>query len=340
MTRNPAKIRLSGQSGVYKTVYTDMDQYLKQRQDGKSETYYLTYPVPTELQELVGRRYERKSTGTTNLRDARRVAAELVALYERKYQLLYAQITSTEHDVKKPKSTAISATLSEKLISTLCEAWRATHLKSDDRERDEGIDSTDLEDIQAYARAIEIDARELLALGRNAASFAHVCEEACDWAETLGYLIAQNDPSIAIYIRKFAAEKFEVAKALVARNKGEPVLTPDLPAHFKGLTLAEYKPHWLGVHIKGLAQKTKVGYSGRVDQFIRFLNLKFPELDNAPLRAIEGRHIQAYASYLLNDEELHPGTIVDGHLPAIRSCFQYAFSDGHTIANPCMNVKL
>jgi integrase len=317
-----------------------MDQYLQKRADGKSGTYYVCYPVPAELHTLVGRRYERKSTGTANQRDARRVAAELVAGFERGYQVLYAQVVSPNIDANADDPPAVRVALSETLIASLCERWRISHLNSDDEERDEGIDDTDLALIATYAASIELQARELAAMGRKAPSFVHVRMEACDWAETVGYGIAENDAEIMAYVRKFASEKFAVSKALVARNKGEPVLTPPIPQGFNGATLLDYLPIWLETHVAGLAPKTKILYVGRIKQFVRYLSAKFPELSQMPLRAIEGRHVQGFVSFLLHEEQLHPGSIRDGHLPALRSIFQFARADEETMSDPCANVKL
>jgi integrase len=63
-------------------------------------------------------------------------------------------------------------------------------------------------------------------------------------------------------------------------------------------------------------------------------------MNGMPLRAIEGRHVQAFVTFLMNEEELHPGSINDGHLPALRSIFAFALSAGHALSNPCVNVKL
>jgi hypothetical protein len=66
---------------VYKTAR--MDAYLTHRSDSKSAAYYIQYPVPKDVQPLLsGRRYERRTCGTSDLSVARRVAAALVASWE------------------------------------------------------------------------------------------------------------------------------------------------------------------------------------------------------------------------------------------------------------------
>lgn len=339
MTRDTGKSRTPEKSGVYKSVHTPLDHYLKSRPDGKSDKYYLVYPVPSDLQQIVGKRYERKSTGTTNLRDARRVAAKLVAQLEDKFKVLYAQLGSLEA-APAPEPHAVPTLLSDVLIDSFCERWRIAHLHSDDRERDDGLDSDDIEDIEVYAKAIELDAREINQMGKKAPSFSHILEEALDWAETLGYLISEKDIDVAKYVRKFAAEKLIVAESLRARNRGDTVVTPSMPERYLGKTLTEYKEIWLRSHIAGLVVKTRNLYSGRIDQFVRFLNNKFPELNGMPLRVIEGRHVQAFVNFLMHEEELNPKSINDGHVPPLRSIFGFAVADGEAEDNPCKNIKL
>jgi hypothetical protein len=222
MTGKIAKSRAYGTSGVYKSVHTSMDLYLKQRTDGKSDAFYIQYPIPLELQNKLGSRYLRKSTGTS-LQEARRLAAQLAAQFERKFQVLRAELVTFDGDLVPVATRAPRVALSEDLISRLCELWEISHLHSDDRERDDGLELADLEDIETYAKAIELDARAIMVMGNKAPSFVHVREEACDWAETSGYDIAPNDPAITAFVRKFAAKKFEIAKALLSRNQGEPV---------------------------------------------------------------------------------------------------------------------
>jgi len=335
-----AKSKTYWPSGVYKSVHTKMDSYLKKRTDGKSDMFYVEYPIPVELQAHFKKRYERKSTGTANPQEARRVAAQLAVQFENKYRALRLELAAADADIGPARTPAPHVALSEDLIAGLCERWHIAHLHADDRERDDGLERADLDDIAAYASAIERDAREIMAMRHKAPSFVHVREEACDWAETVGYGIASNDPAMATYVQKFAAGKFAIAKALLARNQGEPVITPELPERFRGQTLTEYKSTWLNDRIAGLAEKTKDLYAGRIDQFTRFLASRFPEMNDMPLRAVEGRHIQGFVAFLMNEEQLHPGSINDGHLPPLRSIFKYALSDGQTLSNPCAHVVL
>lgn len=340
MTRDIDKSRCSEGPGVYKTVHKPLDRYLKKRPDGKSDKYYLVYPVPRELREVVGARYERKSTNTANLSDARRTAAKLAALLEDKFRVLLSNLAIPNRESSSTSPSAVSVSLSEDLIESFCERWRISHLHSDDRERDDGLDGGGIEEIETYAKAIELDAREINAMGKNAPCFVHVSEEATDWAETLGYLLVANDPLTVKYIRKFAAEKFAIADALRARNRGDVVLTPSMPSQYHGKSLQEYKEIWLTKHIAGLAEKTKGLYAGRIDQFIRYLSKNFSEINNMPLRSIEGRHVQAFVNFLMHEEELHPRSIRDGHLPPLRSIFNWARADGETSTEPCKNVML
>lgn len=347
MTRDTSKNKGKQESGVYKTVYKPLDNYLKQRGDGKSDTFYLTYPVPSELQQILGKRYERKSTGTNNLRDARRVAAEMAAQLERKFRILFAEIALSPAPEEESFPSQIPIELSEEFIDSLCERWRVNHLNADDKERffDAGDEAKfgstlDIAEIEIYAKAIELDAREINSSGTRATSYPYVLDEAAGWAHTLGYAIDEKDPLIAKYVRKFAAEKLAISVALLARNRGDSVLTPDMPQKYRGATLEQYKDKWLKEHIGGLVDKTKSLYAGRIDQFIRFLSSKYPEMNGRPLRAVEGRHVQAFLNYLMHEQQLHPNSIRDGHLPPLRSIFKYALADGEAVSNPCAVIML
>lgn len=356
MTRITSKINGKQESGVYKSVYKPMDAYLKKRADGKSDTYYLTYPVPGELQDVLGKRYERKSTGTNNLRDARRVAAEMVAQIERKFRVLRVERDAPVELDEPSFSAPVQVALSYELIDSFCERWQIHHLQADDRERfaedsldyetDEAKNKASLEftvlidEIDTYAKCIELDAREITAAGTRASSYPHVLDEAAGWADTLGYLIDDKDPLIAKYVRKFAAEKFTVAMALQTRKLGGSAPTPDIPEKYKGASLAQYKEKWLDQHIGGLAEKTKSLYSGRIDQFSRFLSVTYPEMNDLPMRAVEGRQVQAFVNFLMHEEKLHPDSIRDGHLPPLRSIFKFAVADGEAVSNPCATVML
>jgi len=337
MTRDTAKSRLSEKPGVYKSVHI-MEKYLDKRADGKSGFYYINYPVPPELQRELGRRYERKSTGTNNLRDARRIAAELAALFEKKFQVIRARMDSDS--AENTASPLVPVLLSQALIEEFCEQWFATHLHSDEEERDDGLDDADLDDLEMYVAAIEMDARELASRGRKATSFVHIREEAVDWAAAHGYEISDNDPEIFTYVKRFAVKKFEVAKALQARNQGDPVLTPSVPASFIGETLTEYMVIWLRDHVHELHEKTKKIYSIRIVRFCKFLSERYPDIHRKPLRAIEGEHVQAFATYLNKEEILSQKTIKDGYLPALSSIFTYARADGKCLSLPLEHVKL
>jgi len=350
---NTAKSKQNGTVGVYKTVLTDMDLYLKKRSDEKSDAYQLCYPVPRELQSIFKKRYVRKSTGTADLRTARRVAAQLVAQCERTFQSAYAKLSSgLDLATAVPPQLAnmgLSPTLpvvslTAELIADLCERWRVSHLQTDDAERDDDFGLDDIKDIGEYAQNILSDAKEITIVGKNASSFVYVKEEACDWADMLGFCILDGqggqDPLLAEYVKKFAMEKASVAKALLARNEGEVTPTPSLSKRFQGMSIQEYKPIWMKERIAGNDPSTVMLYAGRIDQFEQFLGKKFPEMKGTTLRAIEGRHVQAFTSYLLMDEKLKTSSVQNGHIPALRSFFSYALSDGHVEIDPCANVKL
>jgi hypothetical protein len=185
--------------------------------------FYVEYPIPLEFQAHFKKRYERKSTGTSIRQDALRVAAHLVALFEDKFRALRLERDAFDAEVGPARPLAPQVALSEDLIAGLCERWYLAHLHADDRERNEGLGVAGSEDIEVYANAIELDARDILKRRHEATSYVHVCEEARDWAETVGYFIAPNDPAIGAYVQKFSAGKFAIAKALLARNQGEPV---------------------------------------------------------------------------------------------------------------------
>lgn len=105
-----------------------MDLYLYKRTDGKSDTFYVGYLIPPELQAHIGRRYKQKSTGTENRREARLVAAQLVAQFERKFQVLYAELATVDADIGPVRAPAPCMALPEELMAGLCERWRANPL--------------------------------------------------------------------------------------------------------------------------------------------------------------------------------------------------------------------
>lgn len=326
---------------MYKSVHK-IDHYLQRRGDGKSDKLYVVYPIPPDLHQHLGKRYDRTSSGTSNRADARRFAAEHIASLERKFAVMRAKLFSMSSELGPVARPIVLLPLENDVISSLCEQWRITHLHADDKEREvnEGLDSADIEDIETYAKAVSLDARAIIAQGRQASSFLHVSEEALDWANTLGFRIDESDPLFIKYIRQFAAEKSVVSDILSGRNNGNSILTPSFPAANDGKSLEEYQGQWLSQHIGGLEDKTKSLYAGRVNQFARFLSERHPALHNAPMRTIKGKHIQGFVNFLMHEEGLHPRSIRDGHLPALKSIFKFGLADGELDTNPTTNVVL
>ncbi|WP_370633074.1 DUF6538 domain-containing protein [Achromobacter sp. ACM05] len=90
----------------------------------------MRYPVPRDVQALRGKRYERRSCSTEDPRQARLVAAKLVAQWEQEYQRLRDSAAALTPPLVEAKSTP----LSDELIEQICHRWYGSSIRSDDSE--------------------------------------------------------------------------------------------------------------------------------------------------------------------------------------------------------------
>jgi integrase len=320
-----------------------MDAYLTYRSDSKSAVYHIQYPIPRDVQERRGKRYERKSCRTADLRDARRIAASLIAGWERDYQRI--RLEAVAASIQPSEDVPIS----DALIGQICDRWHASALKSDDEERDElgdiaeeeaGSREQAAEELATYLRSLEVDARQVAAQGKAAPSYPIIVSAVLEFADSIGYSFMPSDSLLPKLAKQFAATQVQVAKDLNNRNSGNFVDTPAVPASFAGLSVLEYLPEWERLHVQGLKPRTINSYKTRITQFQQYCVNEYPELKDTSFRAIERKHVQAFVNHLMHEKKLHPNTIQDGYLAALSSICKYAVADGHVDRDPTDGVVL
>ncbi|MGY2492135.1 DUF6538 domain-containing protein [Cupriavidus sp. CP313] len=199
----------------------DMPKYLYQRDDGRSQNWYVRLHAPTEIHALLapGQREIRKSTGTPDRQKAKAIGARLEAEYRQKWEALRAT---------PGRASLQTVGLTTSLITQICGARLGSWSLTDDFERieQEGLDEESLQRIEEFCTLTDAVMRSILAQGRSSSHWAPVVKGILEWCEDLGYDIETTDPLFPQLVRGFAAAEKEAHAIIRLRNNGE---TPAFP---------------------------------------------------------------------------------------------------------------
>jgi hypothetical protein len=203
-------------AGVTKNCDKDEDKmpkYLERR----NARYYVRIVAPRAVQPFLDKAewVFRKSTGTGDLKQAKVIAAELVAKKQREWLLLGRPVPSDE--------VLDDVSLTESLIQQIAGARLHSWIATDNNARfgPHGLNNEELAKIEKFCKHSDVIMRSILAQGRGASSWSDVVEEVLDWCYTLGYDVDTSDERFPELMRAYAAAERKAHEFISARNSGE-----------------------------------------------------------------------------------------------------------------------
>ncbi|QIE22851.1 phage integrase SAM-like domain-containing protein [Caballeronia sp. SBC2] len=302
---------------------------LYKRSDGKSPFYWVRLDVPLPLRAQLGT-VKRASTKQTDRTQAHAAALRLVAQWCA--GLVDPAIAQAAHE---PDGRRVH--LTDELADEICRGRRETVMWS--AEHDVNVDSFDEENghVSLAETVAEWAPRysSVVEQGRRSTHFADVAELATEWAWSLGYELAADDPGLTSFVRKFAIAERRASRAIEAARNGEPSEADGLSsipvaagAHKLGHLLTEWEQN----RSRHIVPESREQYAARFRVFINFV-------DDIPYPIVTKAHITRFLEYLVFEKDLSENTVNDGYLPALQTVFSYAHSMNRIDINPTEGVS-
>lgn len=219
-----------------------------------TKNIYVRLIPPQDLQGLPGVREFRKSTGTADARKAKPIGAQMIANKLKEWADLRAS-------QKSPNAAATSQILSTELIEFICGRRMYLRMAIDDGGRYLGDGHTE-ESLAKHESVWLADVKcmeSILARGRGSPHWVQTAKLMDEWCEQIGIIVERTDPLYNRLINEYVRGELEGAKLLLARNRGESVVSPSMPK-LLGIQLSsmtdlyfEHKQKSVGAHSIGTA---------------------------------------------------------------------------------------
>jgi integrase len=301
---------------------------LYKRSDDKSHCYYVKLVVPLSLQGQLGK-VKRRSTKQTDRAKAHAEALRMVATW---CAGLVEPATS-----RAPEPDGRQVRLTDELADELCRGRRQAVMWS--AEHDVNVDAFDEENghVSLAETAAEWAPRysSVVEQGRRSTHFADVAELATEWAWSLGYELAADDPGLTSFVRKFAIAEKRANRAIDAARNGEPGEADGLssiPVAAGAHKLGSLLTQWEQNRSRHIVPESRELYAARFRAFIDFV-------DDIPYPVVSKAHITRFLEHLVFEQDLSENTVNDGYLPALQAVFSYAHSMNRIDVNPAEGVS-
>ena len=230
---------------------TNLPKHLEKRADGRSPNYYVRLVAPRAIQPFLSKKdiEFRVSTGTANLREAKVIAADLVARKTREWDAHYKAMQPNQ----RPRHTPLTESLIKQIAGARMQSWLATDYR--ERVTDGGVDNETLAEMDAFCARSETAMRSILAQGARSDNWPSVVEDILDWCETLEYSIDVTDSQFPLLVRAYANAERDAQKYVYARNMGEEPQIKDVEL-LVGTTLSAMTAQYSNHKSKNVGQKT------------------------------------------------------------------------------------
>lgn len=280
--------------------------------------YYFRTRVPADLKDHFGRK--REIVESLKTPDKKRAEA-----------LVRTKTIELENHFAQLRRGA-QTTISDEEISRLIAKATATRMQADEEGRIAGMSE---EDFAGHIKRLEeVEAEGTAAIARG--QLGAIQAKADDWLIGHGYNLPRDSEGYRKFVFEFAKAQARVSQSIRARNRGEPVDTPAMPANVKAgqgaHTLADLCSYWKKQ--KSPRPKTVI----EADSVLR----RFAEINGElPPAKVQRRHIIAFRDRLVEDGKA-PGT-VKKLLGLLGGMFQIAVEDDAQFGvetNPVRDVKV
>jgi integrase len=285
----------------------------------RGAVYYFRAKIPSDLKLHFGRKREiMESLKTSNKREAE----QLVRTKSVELDNHFAELRRQQHETPKTK-------ISEADIARIVAKATATRMKADEEGRILGLSDEDFTRHLKWLEDAEANGSAAVARGR----FEGLQMMIDDWLGGHGFDLQKDSEGYRKFAFEFAKAQMRVNQQLRARDRGEPIDTPEMPAETKGgaFKLSDLCDYWKKQ--KNPRPKTII----EADSVLRRFAAVNGEL---PPAKVQRRHIVAFRDALV-EEGAAPGT-VKKLLGLLSGMFQVAVEDEQfgIETNPVRDVKV
>ncbi|MGF6548066.1 DUF6538 domain-containing protein [Paraburkholderia youngii] len=226
----------------------------------RSRFWYVDIAVPAELLAIVKQPRVRRSTGTTDLTLARAEGARIEAEVRAEWQELArkaaqaspqhpltgntpppatnaadAQASSRLIELPPPpvydspgKPTVLSRSVIERVCAMRMADWEKTlhddrDINTGDKQKDRIAAKALAREMKPFSRRIGRMTRTVIARGNVARAWDDVAEQALEYAEDAGYLVASDDPLLHDFVLAFAETVAAANAVLRSLSRSDPI---------------------------------------------------------------------------------------------------------------------
>ncbi|MBC8738985.1 hypothetical protein F6X40_19705 [Paraburkholderia sp. UCT31] len=264
---------------------------------GRSRNWYVDISVPAALQAVVGKARTRRSTGTADrvkaLAEGARIEAELRAEWLAKIAAQEAAAAagptagsaaqaparpprpegSRLVDLQPPqeydspgKPTALSRSVIQRICAMRHADWEHTHrtdraIKTGDEKKDRLAAKELAREAKSFSRRITRMAQTVIARGQAARAWARLEEQARDYAEDVGYLVAPDDPLLPDLVLAFAETELAAQRTISKILSGQAAQfeVPEASGALLSAVIPEYEAHKRGsIEKKSISKSVSV----------------------------------------------------------------------------------
>ncbi|MFM0078729.1 hypothetical protein P0D72_07545 [Paraburkholderia sediminicola] len=326
---------------------------------GRSRNWYVDIQVPVQFQKLVGKKRVRPSTGTPDrtlaLAEGARIEAKLRAEWLAKKATDAAAGSATETPTRPPlpegsllvdvpppkeydspgKPTPLSPSLIRRICAMRMADWEKTvhddrNINTGDKQKDRIAAKALAREMKPFSRRVDRMTRTVIARGNVARAWDDVAEQALEYAEDVGYLVAPDDPLLHDFVLAFA-ETERVAHEVITtvlNGKGAEFPVPASSGALLSAVIPEYETHKRGsIERKSISKSVSVW-----QRLIAFVG-------DVPVNDVTAHDIYRFLEHRLH-AKVKPWaqSYADGFVrQALREFFALARTQGHMHADNPMN---
>jgi len=291
----------------------------------RNSCYYFRAKVPIDLQRHLGKREEKFSLKTKDRQEAKRLARQASADFDRRCQRLRRQV-SARQGPGRPR------VIDDALIQEICALWRHQVLAGDEYSRQEGWFSGELDERSGEREATREALREALRHSR----LERIEPALQTFLHLLRVELRGDESRYRALLYRFLQTATEVHDQQLARDAGEVVWTPQAPATAIApgtqdmLTLDGLFEDWRRVDPRR-PQRTVTDVRGVVDGFQGLVGKK-------DARSIDRQDVVRYRDDLIG-RGLRSKT-VNKKIAFLCALFNVGINNGRLIANPAQRVPI
>jgi len=346
-SKNFSKIKAFRIARWYKRVVQMVLAMTRPTKHPKTGIYQFRKTVPKVLRDIAGKIEIKISLGTKDPEKARRKYAEVALQADAEldeYRRLQAVL-----------SRPVVSEVDETTIKHAGEVYYAYLLEEDNEQRLDGFyDETHFAEYVENKDDFGSDTRYLYARGMTDVFFEGEVDEVLSWPE-FEIQLAPDSPSRPALVRELQATVIKAAKAISARNEGEPIETPSTAHILPGKTVTPshvssrnsnghsltslLEGWWKEAQATGRKPSTYESYRNTIASFVKFLGH-----DDAS--RVTPANVVAFKDHRLasvnprTGKPVSPKTVKDSDLAGLKTVFGWAVSNLKIPSNPAQGITI